>query len=59
MKHYEAEIKEIGRDHLLKPSLHCEEKTVEQLVDFWGLNLKDVEHYTLYEIKDGARTKLI
>ena len=43
MIHYEAEIKEVGREHILKPSLHSTEKTVEQLVEFWGLNEPDVE----------------
>ena len=58
MVHYEAEIKEVGMKHTIKSSLYCYEKTVEELVDFWGLNNQDVEHYTIYEIRNRKRTKL-
>ena len=58
MVHYEAEIKEVGMKHTIKSSLYCSEKAIEELVDFWGLNNQDVEHYTIYEIRNGKRTKL-
>ena len=51
MIHYEAEIKEVGREQILKPSLHSTEKTVEQLVEFWGLNEPDVEYQVINNIK--------
>ena len=56
---YTAEIKEVGRDHILKPSLHCSDrKTKEQVVAFWGLNEIDVEWYRLYEVIDGKKVEL-
>ena len=58
MVHYEAEIKEVSMKHTIKSSLYCSEKAIEELVDFWGLNNQDVEHYTIYEIRNGKRTKL-
>ena len=49
---YAAEIKEVGRDHILKPSLQCyDARTKEQLVAFWG-------RYMLYEVIDGKKVEL-
>lgn len=58
MIHYEAEIKEVGREQILKPSLHSTEKTVEQLVEFWGLNEHDVEWYRLYQVINNIKIEI-
>ena len=56
---YTAEIKEVGRDQILTPSLNCyDNKTKEQLVAFWGLKDPDVEWYRLYEVIDGKKVEL-
>ena len=56
---YTAEIKEVGRDQILTPSLHCyDKKTKEQLVAFWGLKEPDVEWYRVYEVNDGKKEEL-
>ena len=58
MIHYEAEIEEVGREHILKPSLHSTEKTVEQLVEFWALNEPDVEWHRLYQVINNIKTEI-
>lgn len=56
---YTAEIKEVGKDHILKPSLQCyDARTKEQLVEFWGLKEPDVEWYRLHEVIDGKKVEL-
>lgn len=58
MCRYIAEIKEVGNQTILTPSLICDRMTVEGLVRFWGLNESDVEWYRLYQIVDGKKVEL-
>ena len=51
MKHWKAEIKEVGNDHILTPELHGDFDR-EYCIKFWGLEEADVEWYKLYEIED-------
>lgn len=52
MVHWEAEIKERGRDGILKPSYSIPDAEKENydrsfFVKFWGLDQPDVEWYKL------------
>lgn len=50
MIHYEIEMKEVGKDHILHPS-HTGYLTREEVIKFFGLNEPDVEWYKIKETK--------
>lgn len=50
MTEYIAEIKEKGKCDVLRSSIYCEEKSIEELIAFWGLKEQDVEWYKLYQL---------
>ena len=59
MVHYEAEIKEVMNETILKPSYHGENMTRKELIKFWCLDEPDIEWFVLYEVnKDGKRIKI-
>lgn len=59
MVHYEAEIKEVMNETILKPSYYGENMTRKELIKFWGLDEPDIEWFVLYEVhKDGKRIKI-
>ena len=58
MKTYFAEIKEVGNQTVLTPSITCDGMTKEELIEFWGLNGPDVDWFKLYELIDGHRVEL-
>lgn len=56
---YQAEVKEVLNDTLLKPSYSGKKMTKDDLVKFWGLNEPDIEWYNLYEVDQNGNRKMM
>jgi hypothetical protein len=56
---YQAEVKEVFNDTLLKPSYSGKKMTKDDLVKFWGLNEPDIEWYNLYEVDQNGNRKMM
>lgn len=50
MKHYKAQIKECGRDHILTPEL-IGDKTIQEAEEWFGVHDPDVEWYKIEEVE--------
>lgn len=59
LHHYEAEIKEVFNDNVLKPAYFTEERqSTQDLIKMWGLNEPDIEWFRLYEVVGENKFKL-